>query len=140
MKYFTLAELTRSATAIQHGIDNTPSVDTIFNLNRLVADILDPLREAYGKPIHITSGYRSPTLNSAVGGVKTSHHQNGMAADFVGTPNTQAENKRLFELITRLKLPYTQLIHEKGSTATGPAWIHIGYNPADPRHQILYLK
>lgn len=140
MKYFTLSELTSSDTARRRGIDNTPSVDAIFNLNRLVADILDPLREAYGKPIRITSGYRSPALNKAVGGVKTSHHQSGMAVDIVGTPNTPAENRELFTLVQRLKLPYTQLIHEKGTPATGPAWIHIGYDPADTRQQILYIK
>ena len=69
MKYFTIEELTRSTTARQRGIDNTPSQQVIDNLTALVNNVLDPLRQAWGKPIHVNSGYRCPALNKAVGGV-----------------------------------------------------------------------
>ena len=81
MKYFTIEELTRSTTAQLRNIDNTPSPQVISNLTALVDNILDPLREAWGKPIRVNSGYRCPKLNSAVGGSATSEHRYGMAAD-----------------------------------------------------------
>ena len=67
MKYFTIEELTRSTTARLRGIDNTPSQQVINNLIALVDNVLDPLREAWGKPIHVNSGYRCRALNKAVG-------------------------------------------------------------------------
>ena len=81
MKYFTIEELTRSTTARQRGIDNTPSQQVIDNLTALVNNVLDPLRQAWGKPIHVNSGYRCPALNKAVGGVPHSQHMLGEAAD-----------------------------------------------------------
>lgn len=74
MKYFTITELTKSSTAAAKGIDNTPSKEIIVNLTTLVDKVLDPLREWYGKPIYVTSGYRCEALNKAVGGVATSYH------------------------------------------------------------------
>lgn len=74
MKYFTLKELTRSATAEAKGIDNTPTPEVEKNLTLLVENILDPLRLIYGKPITVNSGYRCPELNKAVGGSATSDH------------------------------------------------------------------
>mgnify|MGYP001024757040 FL=1 len=74
MKYFTLKELTRSTTATAKGIDNTPTPEVEKNLTLLVENVLDPLREIYGKPITVNSGYRCPELNKAVGGSKTSDH------------------------------------------------------------------
>ena len=74
MKYFTIEELTRSATATTRGIDNTPTPEIKANLERLVDKVLDGLREIYGKPITVNSGYRCPELNKAVGGSKTSDH------------------------------------------------------------------
>jgi uncharacterized protein YcbK (DUF882 family) len=97
----------------------------------LVDNILDPLREKYGKPIHVNSGYRCPALNSAVKGSKTSSHLKGLAADItVGSP---IKNKKLFDLIQELNLPYDQLIDEKNYS-----WIHISFSKK-PRKQILYL-
>ena len=131
MKYFTIKELCRSVTAIQKGIDNTPDSTIVNNLNQLVDNILDPLREKYGKPIHVNSGYRCPALNSAVKGSKTSSHLKGLAADItVGSP---IKNKKLFDLIQELNLPYDQLIDEKNYS-----WIHISFSKK-PRKQILHL-
>lgn len=114
-KYFTTAEMMRSDTANRMGINNRMPKAILPNVLVLIEQVLDPLREAYGKPIRITSGYRSKELNKAVGGSRTSDHVNGMAADFVGTPATRAENRRLFYLIQSLGLPFDQLIWEKGT-------------------------
>lgn len=81
MKYFTIAELTKSLTAIRRNIDNTPSEEIRRSLTALVDNILDPLREAYGKPIIVTSGYRCDKLNKAVKGAASSQHVKGEAAD-----------------------------------------------------------
>ena len=80
-KYFTLKEFTRSRTADKLGFFNTPLESDIQNLDLLVSNILDPLRKAWGKPIIVTSGFRVPRLNEAVGGVKNSDHLYGRAAD-----------------------------------------------------------
>ena len=134
MKYFTVSEFVRSEAADKKGIDNRLPNDLLPNVQPLVNNVLDPLREAYGKPIIITSGYRCDALNKAVGGVPTSEHRLGMAADIVGTPNTKAENKRLFNLIQSLDLPFNQLIDEKNFS-----WVHVSYREGDNRKQVLAL-
>lgn len=134
MKYFTVSEFVRSEAADKKGIDNRLPKDLLPNVQALVNNVLDPLREAYGKPIIITSGYRCDALNKAVGGVPTSEHRLGMAADIVGTPNTKAENKRLFNLIQSLDLPFNQLIDEKNFS-----WVHVSYREGDNRKQVLAL-
>ena len=79
--YFTLSELLRSDTAAARSIDNAPSHDVIRRLNALMDECLDPVRELWGKPIGVNSGYRSPALNAAVGGAAASQHMKGEAAD-----------------------------------------------------------
>lgn len=135
MKHFTLEELCRSDTAVRQGIDNTPAGGVRTNLALLVAHVLDPLREAYGKPIRVTSGYRCKELNEAVDGSSTSDHMQGRAADIVGTPATRAENRRLLALVQSLGLPFDQLIDEQDGQ-----WVHVSYrSPAENRHQVLKL-
>lgn len=134
MKYFTIAELTKSATASRRRIDNTPSSTIKANLTELVDNILDPLREAWGAPIIVSSGYRSPKLNRAVGGAKTSQHMYGQAADIRTVSDKPSDNKKLFDLILKLNLPYDQLIDEYGYN-----WIHVSYSPRN-RKQILHIK
>lgn len=129
MKYFTLHELTRSATAELRGIDNTPSQETVANLHLLVEHILDPLREAWGKPIKVNSGYRCPQLNQEVGGSPSSQHMKGEAADI--TVGNRADNRRLYHLLTTLHLPIDQAINERDF-----AWIHLSYGP---RHRRQYF-
>lgn len=131
MKYFTLNELCKSSTADQLGIDNSPNLEVSTNLMQLVYYILDPLREKYGKPIRVNGAYRCPELNKAVGGSKTSQHMKGLAADI--TVGSSAQNKKLFQLIIDMDLPYDQLIDEKNFK-----WIHISYTK-NPRKQILHL-
>ena len=129
MKYFTLKELTRTAT----GLSNTPGSAEVANLENLVEKVLDPLREMYGKPIRVNSGYRSMAVNLAVKGATTSQHLKGEAADI--TAGSPAENRRLFEMLANGGYPFDQLIDEKQYT-----WIHVsskrnGVN----RKQILHL-
>ena len=131
MQYFTIKELCKSATASQKGIDNSPNSEVTKNLELLVANILDPLREKYGKPIRVNSGYRCEKLNKAVGGSNTSQHKYGLAADI--TAGSRLENKKLFTLIQQLNLPFDQLIDEKNYS-----WIHISISK-NPRKQILHL-
>lgn len=131
MKYFTISELCKSNIAVQKGIDNTPNQQIIDNLKQLVLKILDPLREAYGKPITVNSGYRSLKLNKAMNGAKSSQHMKGQAADITG--ESKENNKKLFELIQSLQLPYDQLIDEQNFS-----WIHVSYSK-NPRKQILHL-
>ena len=101
MKHFTFQELTKSATAKRKGIDNSPSMQVRANLAALVENVLDPLREAYGKPIVVTSGYRCEKLNRAVGGAASSQHVKGQAADIRSVQDTPEENKKLFDLIVK---------------------------------------
>ena len=133
MKYFTIDELSRSATATARGIDNTPPSVAAEALRALTDNVLDPLRQAWGRPLTVTSGYRCPALNAAVGGARNSHHKRGMAADI--TTGNRTDNRRLFQLVLDLGLPFTQLIDERGFT-----WVHISYDPADLRHQVLKIR
>lgn len=129
MKYFTIKELCKSQVAKEFGIDNTPNQEVVNNLELLVDNILDPLREAYGRPVYVNSGYRSSALNKKVGGSKNSQHMKGLAADI--TAGSPSKNKQLFILLTNL--PYDQLIDEKDFS-----WIHVSYSD-NPRKQILHL-
>lgn len=131
MKYFTLKELTCSTTATAKGIDNTPTPEVEKNLTLLVENVLDPLREIYGKPITVNSGYRCPELNKAVGGSKTSDHVKGFAADITG--GSKEENERIFNIIKH-NFHFKQLIDEKGFS-----WVHVSYDPSNLKNQILKL-
>lgn len=131
MKYFTLKELTRSTTATAKGIDNTPTPEVEKNLTLLVENVLDPLRDIYGKPITVNSGYRCPELNKAVGGSKTSDHVKGFAADITG--GSKEENERLFNIIKH-NFHFSQLIDEKNFS-----WVHVSYNPNNLKNQTLKL-
>lgn len=137
MKYFTIKELCDSDTAKRRGIKNTPTPEIERNLAALVDNVLDPLREAWGRPIIVNSGYRCDVLNKAVGGVPTSQHRLGQAADLdVGT---RADNMRLFNLIIKLKLPFDQLLFERGDWAVGPDWVHVSFSPRN-RREIKYIR
>lgn len=135
MKYFTMTELTSSATAKRKGINNTPDAKAKAALSALVANVLDPLREKYGKPIVVTSGYRCPKLNKAVGGVARSQHTKGEAADIRCVSNSRAENKRIFDLIVASGLPFDQLIDEYNYD-----WVHVSFKDGANRRQILHVK
>lgn len=134
MKYFTMQELTASATARRKGIDNTPDAQAKANLTALVANVLDPLREKWGAPIVVTSGFRSVKLNRAVGGAARSQHCKGQAADIRSVSDTKKDNKRLFELIKASNLPFDQLIDEYDYD-----WVHISFRTGANRREILHV-
>jgi zinc D-Ala-D-Ala carboxypeptidase len=117
-KNFNLSEFVRTST----GIDNIPTPEAVQNLELLVQNILQPLRDAVGKPIRITSGYRSPAVNASVkGSSTTSQHMKGQAADFQIDGMT---NQQIIDLVRKLKLPYDQIIDEQ---LKGKKWIHVSY-------------
>lgn len=132
MKYFTVAEFVRSDTADRRAIDNRLPKELLPNVQALVNNVLDPLREAYGKPIRVNSGFRCPALNKAVKGSATSDHMTGRAADITG--GIPAENKKLFYMIQELGLPFDQLIDEKHFS-----WVHVSYREGANRNQVLAL-
>lgn len=128
----------KSETARKYGIDNTPGIIEENNIKRLIDEILDPIREEYGGPIRVSSGYRCKRLNSLVGGSKTSQHMNGEAADLIPV---DGDTKRLFDVIRRMikegKIKCGQLIWEYGSWSR-PKWVHISL-PGKSNNQILYI-
>ena len=134
MKYFSVSELCTSATALREGIDNRPSKCAYHLLHVLVQQLLDPIREAWGEPIVVSSGYRCKELNTLIGGVKNSHHMLGCAADLIA--GNKADHRRLFKLIQQMqqsgKIRFTQLILEGNGR-----WIHISYVPSDLRCQVI---
>lgn len=121
-KYFTIEELCRSDTAKRKGIDNTPTQGVVDNLNELITNVLDPVREAWGQPIYVNSGYRCKRLNSdpSIKGAKNSQHLYGEAAD-IDTRKGKDMNKRLFEYI-RKNVEYDQLINEHDYS-----WVHVSF-------------
>ena len=135
MKYFSLKELIKSTIAIARGILNVPNKNEEANLIALVDNVLDPLREAYGKPIIVTSGYRSEQLNRMIGGAKTSQHVKGQAVDIRSVEDTYEENKKLFDLIVNLNLPFDQLIDEYNYD-----WVHVSNSKDKNRKQLLHIK
>jgi hypothetical protein len=135
-KNFSLSELTRSEAAARKGVDNTPPPEAVENLRALAEKVLQPLRDAVGKPMRVNSAYRGPEANKAVGGSKTSQHMTGEAADieFDGF-----DNKKLAEKIVAMKLNFDQLIlefYKPGDPNSG--WVHVSHKRGGPqRGQVL---
>lgn len=138
--HFTLGEMTQSQTATRRGIDNTPPDAVLATLHQLCTQILEPIREAYGHPIKVNSGYRCPKLNAAVGGAKTSQHMTGEAADISCTSTTKAALfHTILQMVHRGQLHVGQLIWEYGTTEE-PNWIHVSLpREGKKNNQILYL-
>ena len=132
-KNFTLAELCNSAAAKRFGINNNPDDKVIKNLELLVKNILQPIRDHFDKAIHVVSGYRSPGLNKKVGGASNSQHLIGQAVD-IDNDNTSISNAEIFNYIKE-NLKFDQLIWEFGNDES-PDWVHVSYS-AKPRKQIL---
>lgn len=135
MKYFTIAELCASNTADSRNVDNAPTTKALENLTTLVDKILDPVRERWGKPLAVNSGYRCLRLNDAVGGAATSQHMLGEAADI--TAGGWAENSQLFALVREMAearlISFDQLIiYGEGR------FLHISYRDGRNRRQILH--
>lgn len=123
-KWFTFEELICTDSTSQE--NNIPSWDCIVRLTALCRYVLDPIREKYGKPIIVTSGYRSRFLNELVGGVSTSQHLSGLAADLCCD-----DPKALFDLISESDLPFDQLIYYQKRK-----FVHVSYSPTY-RHSVI---
>ena len=129
---FALREFTRSQTAARRGIDNEPTADVVDRLRILCAEVLQPIRDRFGI-VTINSGYRSPELNTAIGGSKSSQHMRGEAADI----EVAADNLELAHWIAA-NLDFDQLISEcyqTGDPASG--WVHVSYKATGNRGQCL---
>ena len=131
---FTLSEMTKSETALRHGMANDPSPTEIENLRVLCEEVLQKVRDYYGMGVKVNSGFRHPLVNAKVGGSTTSDHCKGFAADIEipGIPNAElaewiAENLEFRQLILEF---YTPGIPDSG-------WVHVSYNPADNKKQVL---
>lgn len=134
-KHLSLGEVSRSETAKRKGISNTPSGEHLENFKKLAENIFEPIREHFGVPIHISSGYRSKELNSAIGGSLSSQHCQGEAID-IDMDGTSITNAQIFNYI-KSNLNFDQLIWEFG-TDSNPDWVHVSYeSTGKQRKQIL---
>lgn len=128
--HFTLAELTHSQTAARRGIDNKPTDAALANMRDILCPGLEQVRALLGKPVLISSGYRSQLLNAAVGGSAKSQHMDGLAADFTcpgyGPPLAVAQ------IIKKSGIEFDQLLYEFDS------WVHISFSK-NPRRQVLTI-
>ena len=131
---FSLSEMTKSETALRQGLDNTPGDEEIDNLRKLAENVLQPIREAYGRGVKVNSGFRHPDVNAAVGGSRTSDHCKGQAADIEipGVANADlaqwiSENLEFRQLILEF---YTPGIPDSG-------WVHVSYVEGDNKKQVM---
>ena len=133
---FSLSELTKSETGTRNGISNTPSPLVIEKLQALTDNILQPLRDKFG-PVIVTSGYRSPEINKAIGGSTASHHCFGYAADF---EVLNMDNRELAIYIRDELAEFTQLILEFYNGDPDSGWVHCSYDAADLKCQTLTAR
>jgi zinc D-Ala-D-Ala carboxypeptidase len=131
---FSLAEMTKSDTALRLDMDNTPGPEEIDNMTRLCECVLQPVRNHFGKGVKVNSGFRHPNVNAKVGGSKTSDHCKGMAADIEipGVANADlakwiVDNLEFRQVILEF---YTPGVPDSG-------WVHVSYNPSDNKKQVL---
>ena len=123
--HFSLFEM----TATSHKVENTPTVEAVVNLCRLCNEVLEPARKKYGHPIIVTSGYRCAKLNDLIGGVKTSRHLTGQAADL--RVESKELGRKLFDALKDLPAIDELLYEHKGSAR----WIHVAW-AEQPRRKI----
>ena len=130
-KNFVLSEITRSNTAKRLGISNEPSKKHLANMQKLITELIQPMRDSIG-PIRISSGYRSPQLNRAIGGSSKSQHCKGQALDLQFWKDGQMCNQEIYKWILNSNLQFDQMINEFDF-----AWIHISFNANKNRKQVL---
>ena len=131
---FSLAEMIKSDTALRLDMENEPDDDHISNMQALAENVLQKVRDHYGKGVKVNSGFRHPDVNAKVGGSKTSDHCKGMAADIEipGVANADlaewiVDNCEFRQVILEF---YTPGIPDSG-------WVHVSYNPDDNKKQVL---
>jgi zinc D-Ala-D-Ala carboxypeptidase len=136
-EHLDLSEVTRSETAKRKGISNMPTLEHLENFKKLAENIFEPIRKHFGVPIHISSGYRSKALNTAIGGSLTSQHCQGEAIDIdMDGSSNGVTNKMVFDYI-RSNLNFDQLIFEFG-TKDAPDWVHVSFeSTGKQRKQVL---
>jgi hypothetical protein len=136
-EHLTLSEVTKSDTAKRLGIDNNPTPEHLANLKLLAENIFEPIRKHFGKPIFLSSGYRSKALNSAVpGSSSTSQHCSGEALDLdQDGKQTGVTNKMIFEYIKN-NLNFDQLIWEFG-TDSNPDWVHVSWESTGKQRKMI---
>jgi hypothetical protein len=130
----SLAEAISSATALRKGIANKPTQQHLLNLKEVANNIFQPCREHFGKPLRVTSGYRSEALNKAIGGSSKSQHSKGEALDMQSTKGYT--NKELFMYI-KDHLEFDQLIGEFPDNVGEYAWVHCSYKKEGNRGEVL---
>ena len=130
-KNFVLSEITRSNTAKRLGIDNGPDKNHLRSIQRLITNLIQPMRDALG-PIRISSGYRNPNVNRAIGGSTKSQHCKGEALDLQFWDNGKISNKKLYDWVLSSNVEFDQMINEFDF-----AWIHISLKAKDNRKQVL---
>jgi len=130
-KNFVLSEITRSNTAKRLNINNGPDKEHLRNLQILIRDIVQPMRDALG-PIRITSGYRSPQLNRAIGGSRKSQHCKGEALDLQFWKEGVMCNQKIYDWVLEQGIEFDQMINEFDF-----AWIHISLKEENNRKQVL---
>ena len=137
-KNLSLAEVIRSETAKRRGVSNMPTDAHIANFKLLAEKVFQPIRDHFGVPIHISSGYRSAALNKAIGGAASSQHCTGEAID-IDMDGTSVTNAQIFNYI-KDNLEFDQLIAEFPENSN-PAWVHVSYESSGKqRKQILVAK
>lgn len=134
-EHLDLSEVIRSESAKRRGISNMPTEEHIKNLKLIAEKIFEPIRANFRQPIRISSGYRSQSLNAAIGGATRSQHSTGEALD-IDMDGTALSNKEIFNFIKE-RLQFDQLIHEFG-TEENPDWVHVSYSAnGNQRKQVL---
>ena len=135
-KNLTLSECTRSQTAKRLGLKNQPDDPQITNLKLIAEHVFQPLRDHFGVPIYVSSGYRSPKLNTAIGGSRTSQHCSGRALDLDADVFGKVTNAEIFHYIKDC-LDFDQLIWEFGDD-TNPDWVHVSYkSPTENKGRVM---
>lgn len=139
---FTLEEIVKSSTASKYKINNTPNETQLTYIKELVITVLQPIRDAFGESIIVSSGFRCSALNKKVGGASNSDHLYGCAADIHTKSDTVTDNKKLWNIIIKLKdkgvIKCRQIINEYNYN-----WIHISINNkynSKKNNQIVYIK
>ena len=130
-KNFTLSEITKSNTAKRLGIDNAPNQEHLNNMQILIRDLIQPMRDALG-PIRISSGYRSPVLNRAIGGSTKSQHCKGQALDLQFWSEGEMCNKEIYDWVLKEGIEFDQMINEFDF-----AWIHISLRPDNKNRRMV---
>ena len=136
MKYFSISEMTRSNTARRLGIDNTPSDDIKKNLTLFIEKVLDPIREDWGSPISVSSGYRCPVLNKAVGGAANSGHLYGYCADLQVKGDLRKFSNFVKDWMKNHKMSFDELLYESSG---GVTWLHFCWIGKDGKQRMKHF-